>query len=681
MKKLRNMHSRWIGSASVILIVACAVVWFTSSNTQTPVDSSAFLPQGAADLGWPTIRGPHLNGHSDEIHLADAWPNHGPPVLWRRHLGQGYSSFVAFDGRVFTQYQTLAGQFVLCLDATTGSTLWQHRYDDPYELDGMYPGPRSTPTIDEKHIYFTSPDLTVGCLNWEGEELWTVDLSQRFESRGTGFGYACSPIIAGEKILLPVGGRNSAMIALNKRTGELIWKSGDDPASYSSAVPTTVLDKQMVIGLLQNSFCGFDLHSGSQLFRVALSRGYDEHSAWPITRNDLVWISSPFQGGSQLYRITPDQSPAIELIGEYKSMSNDVASSVLVGEYVYGFDLKESQSNARHPSRGSFRCVNFYTGEIAWSNGNTKPRRNVEFETMKQSQTIGHASLIVADKKLILLNDTGDLILAKASPEQHTELARARVLAGKTAWATPALHRGLLFVRNHSAAVCVYLGDDDRGDAIVLQRSVRLRSKPASDSERNWIGIRSEDTLRMPTVRTMFDGWIATTVSMACAAILTAIAVLIGPRSLRLHWHSVFLTLSMISCMAAGPLLSHAFNEFIFTWPGCLYLVFQHAISVAQFRRSDQHASRWHGRATAFGFIAMCYVYFVICREHNLVSAWVFLCAFPVAIPSALATRWFHNRDGFGNLAAGSTAFVVSLSVYYAGAAAILWWRYGLPLS
>ncbi|QDV41221.1 outer membrane biogenesis protein BamB [Stieleria neptunia] len=675
------MHSRSIGSASIILIVACVLVWFTSSNTHSPVDSNAFLPQGAEDLGWPTIRGPHLTGHSDEIHLADAWPNHGPPVLWRRNLGQGYSSFVAFDGRVFTQYQTLAGQFVLCLDATTGSTLWQHRYDDPYELGGMYPGPRSTPTIDEKHIYFTSPDLTVGCLNWEGEELWSVDLSQRFESRGTGFGYACSPIIASERILLPVGGRNSAMIALNKRTGELIWKSGDDPASYSSALPVTVLEKQLVIGLLQNSLCGFDLHAGSQLFRVALSRGYDEHSAWPITRDDLVWISSPFQGGSQLYRIRPDQSPAIELIGEYESMSNDVASSVLVGEYVYGFDLKESQSNARHPSRGSFRCVNFYTGEIAWSNGNTKPRRSVEFETMKQSQTIGHASVIVADEKLILLNDTGDLVLAKASPEQYIELARARVLAGKTAWATPALHRGLLFVRNHSTAVCVYLGRRDRDNATALQRSFRLRSKPEMGSARNWIGIRSEDTLRMPTAGSMFYGWIATTASTACAAILTAVACLIGPRTLRSQRYAVFLSLSLITCMTAGPLLSHALNEFIFTWPGCLFLVFQHAMIVAQLRRNAPHGSPWHGRATAAGFIAMCYVYFVICRDHNLVSAWIFLCAFPAAIPGALATRWIHNRQGMGNFATETTAFLVSLTVYSVGAAAILWWRYGLPLN
>ena len=126
MKHLSRLTGRaWILLFAAIVVMGIAIVasLLLADNTSDG-PTNRFLVDGAADLGWPTIRGPHLDGHSDEIHLADRWPDEGPPVLWRRNLGQGYSSLTAAHGRVFTQYQTLAGQFVLCLDAASGSTIW-----------------------------------------------------------------------------------------------------------------------------------------------------------------------------------------------------------------------------------------------------------------------------------------------------------------------------------------------------------------------------------------------------------------------------------------------------------------------------------------------------------------------------------------------------------------------------
>ena len=167
-----------------------AIGW-TQDSIQ--LKSNRFLPDGQKELGWTTVRGPHLDGHSDEINLAESWADDGPPVLWTRTLGKGYSSVVAVEDRVFTQYQTLGGQYVLCLDSDTGDTIWEHRYDWAYEATGLYPGPRSTPTIAEHRIYFTSPDAVVGCLDWDGNLLWSRDLKEKYGTRGTEFGYACSP--------------------------------------------------------------------------------------------------------------------------------------------------------------------------------------------------------------------------------------------------------------------------------------------------------------------------------------------------------------------------------------------------------------------------------------------------------------------------------------------------------
>ena len=110
--------------------------------------SSAFplWSQDHETVGWHFIRGPNYDGHSIETDLADAWPAEGPPILWTRALGQGYSGFVAWGNRVATQYQTLGGQYLICLAADSGDTLWQYRYDWPYDPSGVYPGPRAMPT-------------------------------------------------------------------------------------------------------------------------------------------------------------------------------------------------------------------------------------------------------------------------------------------------------------------------------------------------------------------------------------------------------------------------------------------------------------------------------------------------------------------------------------------------------
>ena len=158
--------------ANVLLLILCVLSTLVAG--QEPVDqhkvdqhevgqhevgqrgstANPFLTQGASDNGWSHIRGANFDGHSHEINLADAWPEDGPPVLWVKELGQGYSSIVVQNDRAYTQYQSLAGQFVICMDAFNGDTIWRYRYDWPFEATGLYPGPRSTPTIYDHKVYF-----------------------------------------------------------------------------------------------------------------------------------------------------------------------------------------------------------------------------------------------------------------------------------------------------------------------------------------------------------------------------------------------------------------------------------------------------------------------------------------------------------------------------------------------
>ena len=159
--------------------------WF-----RTPAVPDQLAAWDGAEVGWPHRRGPRYNGVSSETDLADAWPSEGPPVLWARSCGRGYSGITVVGGRMYTQTQSLTGQYVECLDADTGELVWRYRYGWPYEPGGMYPGPRATPTWHQGRIYFAAPDGLVGCLRAvDGKPLWQTNVNDRFGGRGTEFGY------------------------------------------------------------------------------------------------------------------------------------------------------------------------------------------------------------------------------------------------------------------------------------------------------------------------------------------------------------------------------------------------------------------------------------------------------------------------------------------------------------
>lgn len=458
---------------------------------------------------WPFIRGENFDGQSQESGLLDAWPSSGPPVLWTRELGQGYSSFVAWDDRIATQYQTLAGQFVACLKADTGKTLWQHRYDWPHETAGVYPGPRATPTYADGRVYFAAPNGLIGCITAnEGTLLWSRNPTVEFKGQGTDFGYSCAPTVVDGMVLLPIGGRGASMIALDATDGSLVWRAGDDAASYTPAYPITLHERRCVLGYLQNTLVCHDLATGELILRYVLSSGYDEHSAWPIYAEPYLWISSPFKAGSELLEFTTDEDGPVRTVWKSTRMSNDIFSSVLVDGAIYGFDLHEAQAKTHRPSRGEFLCQDLMTGEELWSVGDPQQRHSPGTSTIGDEPRIGHATVIVADGKLIMLNDTGELILARVNRDRYEELARLTVLGGEMCWTQPTLHRGRLFVRNHSRAACLFLGEPSTLETATLGQSITVSDIPQReyvDIAAMILGIEPEYAFDIPSVAWLWN--------------------------------------------------------------------------------------------------------------------------------------------------------------------------------
>ncbi|MDY0168432.1 MAG: PQQ-binding-like beta-propeller repeat protein [Thermoguttaceae bacterium] len=620
--------------------------------------------------GWPHRRGPNYDGISAETDLADSWPDDGPPVLWSREVGRGYSAITAAGNRVYTQAQSLSRQAVLCFDADTGQPVWSHRYAWPYDPAGMYPGPRSTPTWHEGRIYFAGPCGLVGCLDAAtGRPVWSINVIERFGGRGHDFGYACSPTVEDGKVFMPVGGKGASLVALDAGTGATVWASGDEPASYCSVIPITLGGRRLVVAFMRNALMIFDPATGRLCWHDKFSHDYDEHAAAPMFEEPYLVVASAFRRGAECYRLElePGDPPIVQGRSAWfnPKFSNDVASSVLYEGHIYGFDLRDIQAKAHRPSRGEFRCLDVATGEVRWS-----------------SDEPGHASLIVADGKLILLNDRGELILARASPKQYTELARAKVFGNEICWTAPALSDGRLYLRSPTRAVCLYLGVPERLDEQRLA-AARTVAEIAATEGFDWTGLvggEREYAFDPADLRELTMWYLYSLLGvLGLAAAASTLAYLCPPASrtdaARRRSRVVFWCLAFLLGVAGTPVFNRLASRFVFTWPVALCVAHQLALwaTVRSSRQRKLGQSTWWTRTAVLFFLAVCLAYFLVCRRLSLAIEWIFLLGFmpswPIAIPAAYQLD--RPRPPWHDMLWA----VLSFTAFFWSSAAIVLWR------
>lgn len=637
---------------------------------------------------WPQWRGPTFDGISSEIDLADSWPEAGPPVLWTREIGKGYSSFIAVGPHVFTQTQTLYEQAVVCLDAETGNTVWSTRYGWPYDGGGLYPGPRSTPTWHGGRIYFAAPDGTIGCLDAiDGSSIWSMNPTKQFRGRGTDFGYSCSPVLIDGKVIVPVGGEGACVVALNAKDGSVEWKSGDSSASYASPLPITLNGQQQIIALLENSLAAFELKTGKLLWEDELSDGYDEHSAAPLYREPLLMIAGPFRSGAKCLRlpVEPDEKPT--RVWDTQKFSNDVASSVLYEGRIYGFDLRDAQSRVNRPSRGEYRCLDFETGKILWSSD--KP---------------GHASTIVADGKLILFNDRGEVILARAGTDEYEELARVAVFDEEICWSPPALDRGRLYLRTQTRAACLYLGRQPLAakqpvqSVAAIPRSRSFDPTPLLGGEREYPATTPEWS--------EFRVWsLCGVAGILLAGVVALVANLIVRVGLRLSSRSnvvshsgtdvteleeraksspaafvtqvVFWSTIVAVGVVGSPILNRMQSHYVFLWPMVVWSALQLTVISTLWaeRQTDRRKARWVSRLAGLAFLGVGALYFHLCRKLGLSIEWGFLSALLPGFAMASLAAWLMLRPSrYRGLITVASAMGSFAFYFWSGAIFIKWW-------
>ena len=386
----------------------------------------------SAHADWPQWLGPNRTGISSETGVLTTWAADGPTVVWQKELGEGFSGISVADGRVYTMFSAGEDEFVICLNEETGREIWRFRTGAKfYERQGGN-GPRSQPTVDGERVFVLSAEGWLYALNAkDGKKLWLVDLYDGMGSRVPKFGFSTSPLVENDLLLLEVGTRQGTFIALDKTNGAVKWASQRDIVSYSSPIAVDIAGIRQVVFVSGEAAVGLSPTDGSLYWRFPWQTSYDLNVATPIfVPPDHIFISSGYDHGAALLQIAQQgEGLSVKKVWESRGMKNHFGTSLLIGDYIYGFD------------NAILKCIEAKTGKEQWK------RRGY-----------GKGSLIYADGQLIILSDKGKLALADASPTGFREKASTQVLSGKC-WTPPALANGKIFVRDMYKIVCMDVSD------------------------------------------------------------------------------------------------------------------------------------------------------------------------------------------------------------------------------
>ena len=381
-----------------------------------------------ANADWPQWLGPNRTGISSETGLLTTWAADGPTVVWEKELGEGFSGISVAEGRVYTMFSAGEDEFVICLNEETGGEIWRFRTGAKYYERQGGNGPRSQPTVDGDRVFVLSAEGWLYALNAkDGKKLWLVDLYDGLGSRVPKFGFSTSPLVEDDLLLLEVGTRQGTFIALDKTNGAVKWASQRDIVSYSSPIAVDIAGIRQVVFVSGEAAVGLSPTDGSLYWRFPWSTSYDLNVATPIfVSPDHIFISSGYDHGAALLQISRDGDVlSVKKVWESRGMKNHFGTSLLIGDYIYGFD------------NAILKCIEAKTGKEQW-----------------RRRGYGKGTLIYADGQLIILSDKGKLALADASPTEFREKASAQVLSGKC-WTAPTLANGKIFVRDMHRIVCI----------------------------------------------------------------------------------------------------------------------------------------------------------------------------------------------------------------------------------
>ena len=390
---------------------------------------------------WPEWRGPSRDGTGRETGLLREWAKEGPKLLWKaKEVGSGYSAPSIVGGRAYLLgNDTLQDETVRAFSTRDGHLLWSTRLGKVGKPDQRpnFPAARSTPTVVGDLLYALGSDGDLACVeSGSGKIRWQKNLRADFAGNAGQWAYSESPLVDGNTLLCSPGGAEATLLALNRTTGEVLWKTAlpeADQAGYSSPIAVDAGGVRQYVQLLQKGLVGVDARSGKLLWRYgrAVSR-FGANIPTPLASGALIYTAAAGTGGGAVRLKTSGESVEAEEVYFESKLPTAIGGVVKVGDYLYGTTSQ------------ALLCLEFATGKLKW-----------------EDRALGAASLCVADGRLFLHGENGEVALVEPSAEGYREKGRftpadapKKSNGMEKAWAYPVVADGRLYIREHGALWC-----------------------------------------------------------------------------------------------------------------------------------------------------------------------------------------------------------------------------------
>lgn len=395
----------------------------TATSSATPAKPSApdapAVPAMAWTSGWTGFRGARRDGHYNSGPIRTDWTTVRP--LWRQPVGGGYASFVAADGRAFTIEQRGNDEVAAAYDVLTGRELWTNAWKATFIESMGGPGPRATPAFEDGTLFALGATGELRALDASNGKLrWRTNILDDADAGNLNWGMAAAPLVVGNTVVtVPGGGDGRSIVAYDRATGRIVWSALDDQAAYSSPMRVTLAGVDQIVVFLASRVVGVSPDRGALLWEFPWSKESNV-AAQPVAIGDnRVFVSTGDGAGGALIEVVRDgdRLTAREVWRTHR-MKNDFSSSVHHDGFIYGLDL------------GILACIDAATGELKWKGGR-----------------YGQGQVLLASAHLVVTTEEGEVVLVRATPAGHEELARIPAVEGRT-WNHPALADGILLVRN-----------------------------------------------------------------------------------------------------------------------------------------------------------------------------------------------------------------------------------------
>lgn len=403
----------------------------------TPV-RPAVPPPAAGGVAWTQWGGPRRNFQTEASGLKDSWPAGGPRVVWTRPLGEGYSAPVVENGVLYTMYGRAREEVVIAASAETGQTLWEQAAPRTFESDAgreMGNGPYASPLIAGDRLFTAGVAGRLQCFDKRsGKLLWTQDLWGTHQGSRMMYGYASSPIAFRDLVIVPVGGPGKSVMAFRQADGGVAWGKLDYGNVYSSPILIDVSGLEQLAVLMDGALIAVNPHNGDLQWEVPFKANYAIAIATPVYGPDnLLFVSSEYDGGAKMIELQRQglQTKATELWSNIRFRLHH-GNAMRIGEAIYF-------SSGGKGSQPILSAVEARTGKTLW-----------------QERSIGKATFVWADHKLITLDGDGTLMIAYPSPQGFRITAKWALL-NSVAWTPPVLVGSRVYLRDRRTMMAVDL--------------------------------------------------------------------------------------------------------------------------------------------------------------------------------------------------------------------------------